>query len=734
MVPHFTGRQKECDEITGHVTSESTRIVSIWGSPGFGKTSVATAVGHRLHSKGFPVYFLSLRGIHSKADLTSKLLSFFRRPAANDQPPQRLSLDDELFQLLSEISDRFVLILDNADELLERGAPEAKQDFIIFVEDILTRSEMVTIIITTRESLEFMNVWFQGHQAVRIRPLDESSSQILVYELLQNVTPSDCKQITQSCGRVPLAMKLMCSSIYEDDVQPSQVLDDFMESLGSKNIVEMLDNPDYPSNLRLKILFDSSFQRLSTQEKEALVSLSVLPESFDLTVAAAVLDISQIPLAKKILQSLRRKSLLDSSSKPGSFSMHKLVESFARERGGHEMKETVVNSKSRLRAFYVSRFKKLNEEFLTGNSMKAFIDFYEDEHNILQSLIKGCKDPKITNSVFEILVKAELFLYSLYWRERANFYKIYDSAVKVAESLEENVFYRQLLISRAFYEITWVKGGTAMKQLFEAKDLQAFPVSDGEKGKHWCYSGICQLVAGNTMDGVQCLEEALPLMNDTPEQRILRVISCQILAVYYRLVENSSRMSKFFSNVVEECRATGNAELLIIPAVSTQKEIAEKEMTKQSLKFAIICLVSESTKHFSDTDTEGIISNAAQQIAKDIEKPLFPRSLGLLIFQHNVHITLEHALTKVKGAAKMSEAETSSHEVVFVKRCKASSYLPTFKVFKERREPRSHSPAHIQLMNGTKGQAKEKSRNDNQGHPLTIMHLEPYNMNKGTFP
>ncbi|KAL9952740.1 hypothetical protein ACROYT_G040034, partial [Oculina patagonica] len=183
MVPHFTGRQRECDEITGHVTSESTQIVSIWGSPGFGKTSVATAVGHHLHSQGLPVYFLCLQGVQSKADLTSKLLSFFRRPVTNDPRSQSLSLEDELFQLLSRISDRFVLILDNADELLESGAPKVKEDFVNFLEDILRRSEMVTFVITTRESFEFMNVHFQGHQAVRIRPLDECSSQSLVMEL-----------------------------------------------------------------------------------------------------------------------------------------------------------------------------------------------------------------------------------------------------------------------------------------------------------------------------------------------------------------------------------------------------------------------------------------------------------------------------------------------------------------------------------------------------------------------
>ena len=412
----FTGRQRECEEITGHATSASTRIVSIWGSPGFGKTSVAVAVGHNLDSQGLPVYFLSLRGLQSKSDLTSKLLSFFRRPATKDQQQQRLSLDDELFQLFNEISDPFVLILDNADDVLESGMAKAKEDFTHFLEEILIRTEKVTFAITTRESLELMNVQFQGHQAVRICPLDELSCQKLVNELLPNATLSHCTRIQQICGHVPLAMKLLCSFISEDDVDDrSQVLDDFTRALESSDIVKMLDNPDYPSHLRLKFLFDSSFQRLSAQEKEALVALSVLPESFDVKIASPVLGMSQVHVAKVILQSLRRRSFLDSGPKSELFTIHKLLQSFTRERGEHEMKKTILDAKSRLREFYVSRFEELNEQFLIGNSMSAFLDFYEHEQCFLTSLIEGCYDSKTSENVFRALVKAELFLDSLFW-------------------------------------------------------------------------------------------------------------------------------------------------------------------------------------------------------------------------------------------------------------------------------------------------------------------------------
>ena len=220
--------------------------MSIWGSPGFGKTSVATEVGHQLQTGGLPVYFFSMRGLLSKADLTMS--------------------EDELPLFLGEISDDFVMILDNADELLESGAPNVKEDFINLLEDILGQFKNLTFL-TTRESLEYINVHFEGHQAVRIGPLHESFAQTLVGGLLPEATASDCSKIAKICGFVPLAMKLLCSSFTEDNAQLSQFLDGFEEFIES-NIFELLDNPDYPSNLRLKLLFESSFQRLSLYQRK----------------------------------------------------------------------------------------------------------------------------------------------------------------------------------------------------------------------------------------------------------------------------------------------------------------------------------------------------------------------------------------------------------------------------------------------------------------------------------
>ena len=110
-------------------------------------------------------------------------------------------------------------------------------------------------------------------------------------------------------------------------------------------------------------------------------------------------------------------------------------------------------------------------------------------------------------------------------------------------------------------------GGTTMQMLSKAKDIETLcsTVSDSDKGKHLCYSGIAQLVMGTTEDGVQCLKEALSLMNDTPEERILKIVAFQIISIYYLFKQNSSRTSQFLDKALQECKVAGDTELLIIP-------------------------------------------------------------------------------------------------------------------------------------------------------------------------
>ena len=553
MVPYFTGRRSECDEIMGHLTSDTTQLVTIWGSPGFGKTSVAIAVGHDLRNKGMPVCWLSLRGLRSKAALSSEILGCFRQPVVNDQLLfSSLSPDNQLCKLLSEISERSLFILDNADDLLESRDLEVKEGVLQLIEKILRCNERLTMLVTTRESLAFMKVQFQGYKGVRIRTLEEAHAQTLVQELLSNASSLDYRRITQICGFVPLAIKLLCSSISEYRGQPSQFLDEFLQHSASASIIEMLDNPDYPPNLRFKFLFSSSFQRLNAQEREALVSLSILPDNFGHEVAAAVLVKDNFQ-TNKILQNFQGKSLLDSGLPEELFTMHKLIQTFVREKGLNEMKDTVLKSKHHLNSFYVSLFEKLNRKYLTGHSMEAFLAFYKHDQSIVQSLLESLSDPITARTVFEVLAEGELFLDNLYFLEGSTFDKIYDSAIEAAKRLEANESYSQLLVSKAFAEACWGPKGSTKQLLCRAKEtaessaLRFFSKSEPQ-GKRLCYLGINYLASSKTEEGVQYLREALQLMYGSPDLAVLRLVALQILGHFSQLQNHMLDLNQLLYN------------------------------------------------------------------------------------------------------------------------------------------------------------------------------------------
>ena len=135
MVPYFTGRQTECEEVVRHMTSELTQLVTISGSPGFGKTSLAIAVGHRLKRQGLPVYFLSLGNTKSTNDLLSKLLSIFGHTLSATREKQFSRTTDELCRRFSVIPSNVFIVLDNADNLFPGSQQTTSKEVLDLLEN-----------------------------------------------------------------------------------------------------------------------------------------------------------------------------------------------------------------------------------------------------------------------------------------------------------------------------------------------------------------------------------------------------------------------------------------------------------------------------------------------------------------------------------------------------------------------------------------------------------------------
>ena len=369
-IPNFVGRDKECKAVERHLTDEVTRLVNVWGPPGFGKTSVAIRVAHHLQEKNITVHFVSVRGMESKEDLVSKLLSMF----ADDSQVRHISSSHFSIQCLQQVQNPFVLIFDNADDLLESGDTKRKEHVLQFIDEILTHCKQIKLLLTTREHLDYLSHKLPIHSE-KINELDKISSADLVRLLLPDKSDFDCNCIVRECGNVPMSMRLMCSVIKEASIS----VNDLLQELKNSTLVEVLDSEYLPDGVRIKSVINTSFKRLKVRERNAFVSLSVFPEWFGIEEAQAILNVDTEAKTKQIIRSLERKSLLDCGENFSHFTVHSLLRSFIEEEMKNDQAVEAVfwDSKIQFCDYYISSCKDANENFLKqhyGDAFRSFLD------------------------------------------------------------------------------------------------------------------------------------------------------------------------------------------------------------------------------------------------------------------------------------------------------------------------------------------------------------------------
>ncbi|CAB3993851.1 WD repeat-containing alr2800 [Paramuricea clavata] len=510
MVPHFIGRQQKIEDISHALTSTSAWLVSVSGPPGFGKTSLAIAVGHQLRQLGLPVYFLSLRSVKTAKELISDLLNTFAH--ASDVTGRESS---KLCGLLSAIPSNICIILDNADDLFESGG-ETSQDVLDMLEKIFSHCKNVSFLLTTRVSLQsVLGRKFENQKSVSVTSLDRKSAQMLVQELVLIADESECCRVAEVCGHVPLAIKLLCGQIVDEKKSISQFLDNFSRS--SKKLADLLDDPDAPTDQNLNVLFESYFKRLSREEQEAFVCLSVfVSEVFNEQAAVNVIGGDE-DTAKKTLLRLQRKYLVEAnSSEAVLFSFHPLVRSFGSEKAAVDMKEIAGEAQRRFLSYYVKLFKDLNNQFLARNSLLAFHDFEFNKENMMHSLSEGLQDEVVCDGIFDVLSDADLFLDTIfYFHHFLIFQEIYKSAIAKAKEQRKFKAVHQLLIAKAFGEITWDYGATfvLLNEAEEIENQNPLLTSEAAMGKRMCYHGIHLLSHGAAANAAEILERGISLLS-----------------------------------------------------------------------------------------------------------------------------------------------------------------------------------------------------------------------------
>ena len=602
-VPIFYGlRESDVEEITNAITEESTRLVSIWGSPGFGKTSTAVETAHKLSALGYPVYFFHLQGIDTVDKFLSKILSIFGSNLADIN----LTAEDKLITIFTKISRPIILILDNIDDLLTSETTLAK--LVSLFLEFLNSNSNITILVTSRELLENMRDQVKGFQNVRIRPLSPVSSFNFVRQLLPSFSQDVVSRVAAISSHVPLAIKLVTSMIKDNSENMANKVLDELEL--PKHRMEHLQQP-------IQKFFDMPYEQLTLNEKHALISLTVFSSATinkDAAIDVVSVEKGSTSYAIKSLKTLVKKSLVDEDLNGEYYSIHPLIFSFIMDKAnGNDLLSVLYCAKVRFCNYYLLTFERVNEDFLSGLLVHdSAMDDILLHLGTVVNLVSTKEFESSQQDLFRILSKAEIFFFMIHLpsHTRISICTLYDQTIQKHKSIGNDSIYSKLFVSYYFQTIAFsLSLANACLNIPEDIRIKVDRLLDGTAAKLSCYQGIFSICHGHVKDGIQQIEMSFDSLQNNSDQRLLKCLCLQILILYYDRLKEFNKVDEFKKLAIKVCEEIGNINLFLIDPRSIS---ADGDVGETIILFSY--LLMRWSHNFSTNETIGHICDFVHSI------------------------------------------------------------------------------------------------------------------------
>ncbi len=378
----FVGRERELQEIRQWLLEIPThRLVTIAGPGGIGKTRLALAAAQSiLDAFADGVFFVPLAPLTTAEHILSTLIENLHLQPINTKEPK-----DQLLAYMRQ--KQMLLVLDNFEHLLD-GAD--------LVADILQTAPDVKILVTSRERLHLSaesvyalsGLAYPKWQTVPSGWRDEQLAAYDALKLLQQraramqvpfpLSPTEREAMVRICHLVegmPLALTMATSwlpllSFAEIAAEIAECLD-FLE-------VEMRDLPERQRSMRATI--DSSWKRLTAEEQQVFMKLSVFRGGFTRQAAQAVAGANL-----RTLRALADKSLV-SLSRSGRHGRSERCEihELLRQYGAERLEKTGLADTTRQQhsQYYLERLREFEPAIKGHEQMAALREIEADTENV----------------------------------------------------------------------------------------------------------------------------------------------------------------------------------------------------------------------------------------------------------------------------------------------------------------------------------------------------------------
>ncbi len=325
----FVGRVRELAELTGILQTRRSRLITLIGPAGTGKTRLAIQVAADLLQE-FPdgVWLIEMASIRD-VEAVPTAIALALAPSLTLRP--EASPRQQVIEFLR--SRRCLMVLDNFEQVAD-AAP--------FLSELLQECGGLTCLVTSRELLHLSGELEYVVEPLSVPPLNYRDSRWTDFESVQlfvercqslrpdfTLTNEIGGVVGEICRRlegIPLAIELAAVRIR--GMSPAQIL---------QRLTRRLDllahgQRDLPERQRtLRAALDWSYDLLSDDEKSLFAELSVFVGGFSLESAE---EVCETPGAFDLLFLLRDKSLLRVAESRGQtrFSMLETLREYAQEK------------------------------------------------------------------------------------------------------------------------------------------------------------------------------------------------------------------------------------------------------------------------------------------------------------------------------------------------------------------------------------------------------------------
>ncbi len=311
-VSQFYGRTTELETLSQWIIRDRTRVVTLLGMGGMGKTALSVKLAEQLQVEFEYVIWRSLRHAPFFSDKVTdciKILSHQQVTTLPASPHEQITC---LIEYLRKF--RCLLILDNFDTLLQQGTGCYREGYKPYGELLWRLGEtqhQSCVLLTSREKPTEVAALEGDGLPVRtlaLSGLEVAAGQTILTLKGLSGSEDETRQLVECYRGNPLALKIAATSIR--DLYEGNIANFFAEGT---TVFKGIGN-----------LLERQFKRLSTLEQQVMYWLAINREKVSLTELQTAFTLAlPKPKLMSVLESLRWCSLIESNT--GGFTQQPVV-------------------------------------------------------------------------------------------------------------------------------------------------------------------------------------------------------------------------------------------------------------------------------------------------------------------------------------------------------------------------------------------------------------------------